>query len=264
MIDTMDAHADFALGKEEVEFFHLNGYVVVGDLLDAAELQHYRLLYRRFLSGEIDSGRNRSDLGGHASRKQSNVENVTQIMWPSDFVQDLVDRPYHRRALSVARQLIGRDAALDFDMLIDKAPNTHSPTPWHQDAAYWMKLEDTHAVSCWLALDDALLENGCMWYVPGSHRREIRPHRKAGAGGGALECDCSEDEGVAVPVRAGTCIFHHGATLHYSRGNGTANHRRAFILNYRPAVMIARERDQGFDHARTNNDRQIRNEDART
>jgi ectoine hydroxylase-related dioxygenase (phytanoyl-CoA dioxygenase family) len=183
-------------------------------------------------------------------------------MWPSDFLRELPDQPYHRRALSVARQLIGNDVAFDFDMLIDKAPNTLCPTPWHQDTAYWVKREDGRAVSSWLALDDAFLENGCMWYVPGSHRMEVRPHRKAVRGGVALECDCSEDEGVAVPMRAGTSIFHHGATLHYSRSNSTGKHHRAFILNYRPEQMITREREQGFDHGRTNNDRQIRNEDA--
>ena len=147
----MDAHADFAIGQEEIEFFHLNRCVVVKNILAADELQHYRLLYGRFVSGEIDSGRNRSDLGEHTSRQQRDVENVTQIMWPSDFVLDLTDRPYHRRALSVARQLIRQDTAFAFDMLIDTAPNTLSPTPWHQDAAYWMKLEDTRAVSSWLA-----------------------------------------------------------------------------------------------------------------
>jgi hypothetical protein len=44
----------------------------------------------------------------------------------------------------------------------------------------------------------------------------------------------------------------------------TENHRCAFIVNYRPAAMIAHERNHGFDHGRTNNDRGIRNEDART
>ena len=87
-----------------------------------------------------------------------------------------------------------------------------------------------------------------MWYVPGSHLLPVREHRPAGKGGGALECDDSESEGVAVPLKAGSCVWHHGGTLHYSRGNSTDRRRRAFITNFRPASMVAYEREKGFDH----------------
>ena len=74
-------------------------------------------------------------------------------------------------------------------MLIDKAPYHDFPTPWHQDCAYWIDMPDKRAVSCWVALDDVDVDNGCMWFVPTSHLLPIRPHRPAGKGGGALECD---------------------------------------------------------------------------
>jgi phytanoyl-CoA hydroxylase len=254
---------EIIVSPEKKHFFEGNGYVVIEDIVSAAELAEYRRLYDAFLSGEIECGRNRSDLGGHTERKRQDVENVTQIMWPSDFVPGLSNTAYYQRALAVARQLIGNDASFDFDMLIDKEPRTDSATPWHQDAAYWINVEDKRAASAWLALDDAGIQNGCMWYVPGSHRLPLRPHVKAGAGGGALECACGEDEGVPVPLKAGSCAFHHGATLHYSRGNTTDLRRRAYILNYRPQAMIEFERQQGFDHGRTKNDREIRNLDAR-
>ena len=51
---------------------------------------------------------------------------------------------------------------------------------------------------------------------------------------GALQCDGTEAEGVFVELKAGSCVLHHGATLHYSRGNSTALNRRAFIVNFRP------------------------------
>jgi ectoine hydroxylase-related dioxygenase (phytanoyl-CoA dioxygenase family) len=102
-----------------------------------------------------------------------------------------------------------------------------------------------------------------MWFVPGSHLKPLRRHHAAGAGGGALECDASESEGVAVPLRAGGCTLHHGHMLHYSRGNATRTRRRAFILNYRPQAMIELERSQGFDHGRQVNVRQVRNVQAR-
>lgn len=99
-----------------------------------------------------------------------------------------------------------------------------------------------------------------MWFVPGSQNGPLRPHRPAGKGGGALQCDGSEDEAVCVPLQPGGCTFHGGSTLHYSRGNATAGHRRALIINFRPQAMIDLERAKGFDHGRSANVRVNRNE----
>lgn len=73
-------------------------------------------------------------------------------------------------------------------------------------------------------------------------------------------CDASEDEAVAVEIKPGSCVFHHGGTLHYSRGNPTDKRRRAFITNFRPESMIRYEREKGFDHT---GDRKVNNEEAR-
>lgn len=242
------------------ENFERDGFSAVGPLLSAAEVETYRAIYDRFLSGDIDAGARRSDLGAGAPRKDGVTENITQIMWPSALYPEIVDMPLHARALDVARELVGDDVVLDFDMLIDKAPHTGVPTPWHQDAAYWVDLPDTRAASIWVALDEATLDNGCMWYVRGSHKTPVRQHRPAGGGGGALECDCSESEPGAtpVPLRAGQAAVHAGRTLHYSRGNTTSGHRRAYILNYRPPAMIELERAQGMDHGLENNERVVR------
>lgn len=246
--------------------FERDGYVVIDNLLSDAEVELYRAVYDRFLSGEIDAGDRRSDLGAGSDR-QSEQENITQIMWPSALHPEILQLPLHDRALAVARQLIGDDAELDFDMLIDKAPGSATPTPWHQDAGYWIDMPDERAASIWVSLDAATVDSGCMWYVTGSHRGPVRAHRPAGAGGGAIECDGSEDESgaTAVPLVPGAAAAHAGRTLHYSRGNSTTDrHRRAYILNFRPAAMIALERQQGMDHGQTSNVRMVRNSGAAT
>ena len=113
-------------------------------------------------------------------------------------------------------------------------------------------MTDTRATTCWVALDDAVVDNGCMWFVPGSHREPcLRPHRTASADSHVLMTEqCSEAEGTPVELRAGSCTFHHGRTLHYSRGNATAAPRRTYITNYRPLGMVRWERQNGFDHLR--------------
>jgi ectoine hydroxylase-related dioxygenase (phytanoyl-CoA dioxygenase family) len=256
----MSKIASSYLSPEQIAFFNANGYLTVNNIITAEEVASYKAIYDDFLSGKIEVGSNRSDLGDGLGKKEAR-ENITQIMWPSEFVPGLLEMAYHQRALAISKELMGDDAAMDFDMLINKAPNTNTITPWHQDEAYWVKLPDKRAVSCWLALDNSTVDNGCMWYVPGSHLTEVRPHRFAGKEGGALTCDASESEGVAVELQPGSCTFHHGRTLHYSRGNATDGQRRAFIVNYRPAEMIRLEREKGFDHGKNNaGNRQLQNE----
>ncbi len=239
--------------------FDQNGFVAIEDFISSVEVNEYLSLYDDFLTGKINTGANRSDLGAGLGNSVR-VENITQIMWPSDFVPDILNKSYHAKALGLAKELLGEDAEMDFDMLIDKAPMTNTITPWHQDAAYWLDMPDKRAVSIWLALDDATPDNGCMWYIPGSHKLPLRSHRFAGKEGGALMCDGDESEGTAVPLTSGSCVLHQGATLHYSRGNQTTFHRRAWILNFRPKSMIDYERAKGFDHGRNGNadDRKVR------
>ncbi len=234
----------------QVAAFERDGYLVVEDLLTPAEIDYYRNIYEQFLNDKISTGKFRSDLGGFLGNDQPAVsrERITQIMLPGRLLPELLEKPLHVKTLAMAKALLGDDMEMDFDMLIDKAPFSNTPTPWHQDCAYWISMPDKRAASCWVALDDATKDNGCMWYVPGSHQQPIRKHRPAGAGGGALMCDADEREGIAVEIKAGSCIWHQGATLHYSRGNSTAMRRRAYINNLRPAAMVQFEREQGFDH----------------
>lgn len=249
------------LTPDQIRFFEQNGYVTVQNIVPAEEIERYKTIYEDFLSGRIHTGANRTDLGAGLGNSGAR-ENITQIMWPSDFVPQLTSMPYHTRALAISRQLIGNDADMDFDMLINKAPHTNTPTPWHQDEAYWINLPDKRAASCWLALDEATVDKGCMWFVPGSNRQAVRPHRFAGPQGGALMCDAREAEGIPIELAPGSCTFHTGRTLHYSRGNSTGEQRRAFIINFRPQSMIEYERAHGFDHGRQNAaDRQLRNKE---
>jgi len=231
------------LNNTQIHFYEENGYLALSTLLTAEEVECFCQVYDDFLSGKIESGRHRSDLSGQGDGR----ELITQIMRPSVLLPELGKSEMHRKALAIARRLSGEDMEVDFDMLIDKSPHTNTPTPWHQDEAYWPDLPDKRAASCWIALDPATKENGCMWFIPGSHKSSIRHHLQTGKAG-ALQCEADESEAVAVELPPGGCTFHHGRTIHYSRGNTTSHHRRAFIINMRPKKMIELERAHGFDH----------------
>lgn len=232
------------ISKEDILFFKNEGYLIVKNIISKDEINYYNLLYNSFLDNTINALKYRSDLSGGVDDEK---EKITQIMVPSKLVPELLEKPIHVRIKKIVKQLLGNDMELDFDMLINKSPNTNTITPWHQDAAYWIDMPDKRAVSCWLAIDNSFKENGCMWYTPKSHLQETKTHIQTG-NKGALKCDGSEDNSIYVELESGSCVFHHGNTLHYSRGNSTNKNRRAFITNYRPKKMIELERSQGFDH----------------
>lgn len=249
---TITTHHDETLSADQVQLFIEQGYLLIPNIIDTATVEDYQIIYEDFLSGRVDTQGFRSDLSGTIERTTDAVgqqpqERIIQIMVPSRLQPSLLQKAIHQRCLAISHQLLGDDLSLDFDMLIDKPPYSNTETPWHQDSAYWLKLPDIRALSCWVALDETTIDNGCMWYVPGSHLQPIRPHQQTG-NKGALTCDANENEAVAIEVQSGDCIIHHGNTLHYSRGNRVNKRRRAFITNFRPQSMIDLERDQGYDH----------------
>jgi len=261
---TNTSSANEILTTDQIQSFSQQGYLLIPSLIDVATVKDYQIIYENFLSGRVDTQDFRSDLSGIAdsakdSAIQQTQERITQIMVPSRLQPSLLHQAIHQRCLAVSHQLLGDDLALDFDMLIDKPPYSNTKTPWHQDSAYWLKLPDTRALSCWVALDKATVENGCMWYVPGSHLHPMRAHKQSG-NKGALSCTGDEAEAVAMEVNPGDCIVHHGNTLHYSRGNSVNKRRRAFITNFRPQAMVELERNMGYDHT---GGRSVKNTKAR-
>ncbi len=239
------------ISPNQLNFFEQEGYLALEDILSVQDMTFYVQTYDAFINNEFDTSNLRSDLSG---KQDNDKEYITQIMLPSRIYPDLLQHSMHQKGLAIARQLLGEDMILDFDMLINKAPHTNQPTPWHQDAAYWIDMPDKRALSIWFAIDEATLDNGCMWYTPKSHKLPLREHHQP-LGKGALQCIGSEGESMAVPLKPGSCAIHHGHTLHYSRGNSTSGHRRAFILNFRPKKMVELEREQGMDHS---GNRQVR------
>jgi len=231
--------------SNQISFFETEGFLGVENILNNSEIEFYSNTYNAFINNEFDTANLRSDLSGAVDQK---IEYITQIMLPSKVYPVLLDLTMHQKGCQIAKQLLGEDMVLDFDMLINKAPHTNQATPWHQDAAYWIDMPDKRALSMWFAIDEATLENGCMWYTPKSHKSALREHFQP-IGKGALQCIGSEEESTAVPLKQGSCAIHHGHTLHYSRGNSTSGHRRAFILNFRPEKMVELEREKGFDHS---------------
>jgi phytanoyl-CoA hydroxylase len=231
--------------------FDENGFVAVQGLLTSGEVDQVRTIYDRFISGAIEIGSlNKGDLAGDLELKPGEQASILQILAPSRYCEELQGSAMHQKALVCARQLLGDDVVMDFEMLICKRPYEGKQTPWHQDESYWLELSDTRAATCWIALDDTTADNGCMQFIPMSHRGPVLEHHKAfgNPNGRALETDVDARDAVPVQLCAGDCTFHHGRTLHYSGENRTDSWRRAYTIGFRPAAMVDVLRSRDFYH----------------
>ncbi|MCM4162197.1 MULTISPECIES: phytanoyl-CoA dioxygenase family protein [unclassified Arenibacter] len=227
--------------------FIKDGFIKIEHLITQEEVDSLRTIYDGLLGDKVKTAHLRSDLAGADNSTNSRVERITQIMRPSTIAHELINNSAYKKAEQWAKDLLGEDMELDFDMMINKAPYTNTPTPWHQDAAYWIAMPDKRSASCWIALDKVFVENGCMWFIPKTEDNAILPHKNL-PNGGALYCEIDSSKALSMPLNPGGCTFHDGFTLHFSRGNTTETHRRALILNFRPKKMIDYEREQGVDH----------------
>jgi phytanoyl-CoA hydroxylase len=128
--------------------------------------------------------------------------------------------------------LIGTPISLYADQALLKPPLVGSEKLLHQDNAYFRVVPNEAVITCWCALDDATLENGCMYYVPGTHRLGIVEHESIPGTPHLVPRGYGTQQAVAVPINAGGVIFHHSCTLHYSPANNTSFWRRAFVCHF--------------------------------
>jgi phytanoyl-CoA hydroxylase len=224
--------------------FLTRGFSAIENFVPHQEMKLLHDIYNTLLEDTERTKGLRSDLSG--INQETKKERIVQIMTPSSLMPDLRQTETYTRATATAKAYLGSDMELDFDMMINKPANSLAETPWHQDAAYWIKMPDKRAVSIWIALDATSVENGCMWFLP-RNQETIVPHRQP-TPGAALSCEPPTKGAIAMPLPQGGCTLHDGYTLHYSRGNSTTGPRRGLILNYRPEAMIALERKLGYDH----------------
>jgi phytanoyl-CoA hydroxylase len=202
---------------------------------------------------QADALRRRLDhvMEGRSSAKPEALRNmlggaeqvVVQIVniWEAD---DLYrEHVYQPEICAMVAQLIGRPVLRVWhDQIQYKPPRTGGPTNWHQDHPYWPIIQPADLVSAWVALEDADVENGCMWMVPRSHL--WGPHK-----GGTIGTDPEtfrplpdlslvppgeSAEPVPCPVKKGQVMFHHCLTWHGSPPNRSDRGRAAIAVHYMP------------------------------
>jgi ectoine hydroxylase-related dioxygenase (phytanoyl-CoA dioxygenase family) len=246
----------YLVTDEDRAAFQRDGYVHLRGVMSPEEMAEISAVYDRFLRREIDvPGKDFNDMttGEHGSDPSGYA--IVNVMLPRRYHPDWQGNLYEQRAASIAEQLCGEGMVVDFDQLLAKQPGRDDAVfGWHQDQAYWIDTDDRRTATCWLAVDDSTLDNGCLQFLPGSHHEPVRPHRP-------LHGDRSESHTLvtdlrpgdlmrAVPITRGDITVHGEGILHGSGGNTSAESwRRAYIVALRSLDTVAEERRRGFTHS---------------
>jgi phytanoyl-CoA hydroxylase len=227
------------LTDEQINSYRTNGYLVIEDFLSADELEAWRLALKEALvkrGGDKLPGRKKVYGKGDNEDKSyfDNVFDQLLNLWQdNDKMREIM---LDERLGMMAATLAGVDGVrIWHDQALIKRPWAN-PTSWHLDTPYW-SFSDRRALSIWVALDDATLENGCLFFIPGSHQKTTFENPGIGKNMGAIfdvYPQFKNTPSVAAVMKAGSCSFHNGLTIHGAHANMTPGYRRAMTCAYMP------------------------------
>jgi phytanoyl-CoA hydroxylase len=218
------------LKPEQRAQYGRDGYTVLHEVLPAAELAA--------LDAELD--RLITTPGNEAGpRRQGWIYDVAR---KSELTRRLAE---DERLLGVVGEVVSPGIAIHSTKLVTKVPHSQDICHWHQDEAYYRKEDDprTHSeqrMSVWVPLQEATLENGCLWVVPGSHRWGIDDWTWQDSGTCQKRInrhEWAEAHAIPLPVEAGSVVLFSAWTWHHSKDNATDRIRRAFIVSYQEATV---------------------------
>ncbi len=204
------------------EIFQRDGYYVAEELFSAAEMDRAKEEVRAVLNKVAPERANKVDNGVYVG-----------LTLNSEFFKQLNG---DRRIADIWEEIFGPNIEFWSDKIVYKSAGVDFGSPWHQDYTYW---KGANKYSVWIALDDATPENGCLKFIPGSHRSEVAHKGEDKDGVGFINRlrpeDVDENKAVVMPARKGTAVFFHDLTLHSSFPNKTGKDRWALISTYRDA-----------------------------
>lgn len=226
---------DFRLTDEQVAFFHENGYLAGVKILEDEQIEMLREELEKFFDANHDGRDLWYEYHTNESASPDTVlfhalgawrvgAGFHDILWAPAFVQ-------------AAEQLIDGKVRFWHDQLFCKPANHGGVVAWHQDYSYWTRTKPMAHLTCWIGLDDADRDNGCVQYVPGSHKWDLLPITGLAGNMDAIQEVLTPEQWeqfqkpVAAELKKGEATFHHPLMVHGSFANRTDRPRRAAVIN---------------------------------
>ncbi|HEY1337633.1 MAG TPA: phytanoyl-CoA dioxygenase family protein [Bryobacteraceae bacterium] len=233
----------YRLSDEQVRSFHEQGFLRGVRILDDAQVETLRAELARLM----DPAHPRHGLfyEFHSNESASPESVLFHALGAWRIEPGFHDILWHPAFLMPASQLLGGSVRFWHDQLFSKPAKHGGVVAWHQDFSYWTRTEPMTHLTCWIGLDDSTRENGCLHYVPGSHRWNLLPITGLAGDMDEIRTVLTEEQRrafrpVAIELRKGECAFHHPLMVHGSYENRTERPRRATVINvFRDGVRSA-------------------------
>ena len=221
------------LTSDQINTYHQDGFAVIPDFLSDEELAAWRQAVDEAVARRKD--RKLADDRWHSGDSYYDHVFIQRInLWQDH--QGMRRLMLDERLGQIAANLAGVDGIrIWHDQALIKAPWANA-TAWHLDNPYW-SFSSRDAITIWVALDDATLENGCMYFIPGTHKLATYDNSHIGENMGNLfkvYPDWGKKKATAAPMKAGSCSFHNGLIAHGAGANMTPGYRRAMTCAYMP------------------------------
>lgn len=228
------------LTPDQIQSYRRDGFVAHPGLLTAGEVEE---LKSAVLSCVASMGRRKLADGGREDMVEGDgyydkVFTQRLNLWRiNDTVRRYMLSPDLGRMLCDLEGIDGYRVWHDQTLIKEPFAN---PTAWHLDNPYW-SFHSRHAVSIWIALEDATAYNGCMCFLPGTHH--MARYDNVGIGANMAELfkvypEMARVDSVAVPMKAGDCSFHNGLCAHGAGANMTRGRRIAMTCAYMPVGSV--------------------------
>ena len=222
------------LSNEQLNFYKENGYVSNVKLFNDEQIN----ILRESLA-EVSDPKHPGHNLFHEFHSNQSIDPSTVLLhalgaWRiSPALHDILWNPAF---LMPASQLLGGDVRFWHDQIFSKPAKHGGVVAWHQDYSYWTRTIPMNHLTCWTGLDDADQENGCLWYVPGSHKWSLLDMPElAGDMNGIFEFLSAEQKEqfkpVPIELKKGHCTFHHPLMIHGSYENKSDRPRRGIVTN---------------------------------
>jgi len=219
-----------------VAFFHENGYLAGIKLLDEGQVNKLQA----DLEEIKDPGHPQHNLFYEFHSNESADPNA--VLFHSlghwRITDGFHDALWNPAFVVPASQLLGNKAVRFWhDQLFCKPAHHGGVVAWHQDYSYWTRTLPLQHLTCWVGLDDATRENGCLCYVPKSHTWGLLNKPELAGEMNGLEKFLTDSQKeqfenkVLIEMKKGYGSFHHPLLVHGSYKNASDKSRRAFVLN---------------------------------
>jgi len=240
MTSTLHTHQLTPKQQEIADFYAENGFYVYPDALSSEEVQELRDETVRVCAGDL--GAIGGGTGGRLESESDDqlLRRFLCIHFPHKISDVMFDALAHPAIVETLTACVSPNVKAMQSMLFIKASGKPGQA-WHQDEDY-IPTRDRSLVGAWIALDDATIENGCLWIIPGSHKpgilwdQEWHGDRRFDCALESQNFPYEDSDAVPVEVKAGTIVFFNGYTLHRSLPNVAQNgYRRALVNHYMSA-----------------------------